>query len=136
MPYRSTGTPRQLLIDLILESEDLIHRGEYAIIQKGGWSPGCAETSAAKARGLPKIFLGKASLLYNKDGDVVGAIESIRDIMEARKSEDELRGPTNKSPQVKRELRNQSIDLEKGQVRLQEANEQNHRAGGRASRAV
>jgi PAS domain S-box-containing protein len=117
------GHRRQLLIDLILESEDVIQRGEYAITKKEG-NVLIAETSAATARGVPKIFLCKASLLYNKEGNVAGAIESIRDITEARKAEDELRAAYGQITASEEEMRQQYEDLEQNQARLREANEQ------------
>jgi PAS domain S-box-containing protein len=117
------GNRRQLLIDLILESEDVIQRSEFLIIKKEG-DVLIAETTAASVRGEPKIFLCKASLLYNKEGNVAGAIESIRDITEARKAEDELRAAYEQITASEEEMRQQYEDLEQNQVRLREANEQ------------
>jgi PAS domain S-box-containing protein len=117
------GHRRQLLIDLILESEEVIQRGEYAIIKKDG-DVLIAETAAAAVRGVPKIFLCKASLLYNKEGSVAGAIESIRDITEARRAEDELRAAYEQISASEEETRQQYKDLELNQIRLREANEQ------------
>ena len=84
------GQRRPLLIDLIQESEDELTRENFAIVKREG-DVIIAETSAAQVRGQPKIFLCKASLLYDKSGKVTGAIESIRDITEAKRVEDELR---------------------------------------------
>ena len=117
------GQRRQLLIDLVQGSEDEITRGNYAIIRKEG-DIVIAETSAAQVSGRPKIFLCKASLLYDKSGKVAGAIESIRDITEAKKAEEELRAAYQQITVQEEELRGQLDQL----IRAQEAlvtNEEN-----------
>lgn len=81
---------RPLLIDLILESPASIRKYDYAIIERSG-DVLIAETTSTQLRGKPGTFLGKASLLYDKSGQVAGAIESIRDITEARRTEQRLR---------------------------------------------
>lgn len=81
---------RPLLIDLILESPDNIRKYDYAIIERTG-DVLIAETTSTQLRGKPGTFLGKASLLYDKSGNIAGAIESIRDITEARQTELRLR---------------------------------------------
>ncbi|MEN6609930.1 MAG: PAS domain S-box protein [Methanoregulaceae archaeon] len=80
---------RPLLIDLILESPDNIRKYDYAIIERTG-DVLIAETTSTQPRGKPGTFIGKASLLYDKSGNVAGAIESIRDITEARQTEQRL----------------------------------------------
>jgi len=117
------GHSRKLLIDLILESEEVIHDGKYEIIKKEGDAL-IAETAAASARGVQKIFLCKASLLYNKDGEVAGAIESIRDITESKRAEDEIRAAYEQLTASQEELRQQYDELKSNQDLLQEANDQ------------
>jgi PAS domain S-box-containing protein len=80
------GERRKILIDLILESEASIREGRYTILQKEG-NVLIAETESATALGIPRILLCKASLLYNRDGQITGAIESIRDVTETKKAE-------------------------------------------------
>lgn len=81
---------RPLLIDLILKSPEEIDKHKYALIaQKGGVL--IAETAATRPRGKPSIVLAKASLLYDKNGNIAGAIESIRDITESKNLEEALR---------------------------------------------
>ncbi|HXX54879.1 MAG TPA: PAS domain S-box protein, partial [Methanoregula sp.] len=79
------GTRRPHLIDLISESEETIRGGDYAILKREG-NVLVAET-AAEMRGEHKVFLCKASPLYNKDGNIAGAIESIRDITAQKATE-------------------------------------------------
>ncbi|WP_321504864.1 PAS domain S-box protein [uncultured Methanoregula sp.] len=117
------GHHRELLIDLVLESEEAIQRGRYAIVKKEG-DVLIAETSAAQVRGVKKVFYCKASLLYNKDGNVVGAIESIRDITEARHAEDELRAAYEQITASEEELREQYDELKSHQDQMRLANEQ------------
>jgi len=117
------GHRRDLLIDLILESEEAIHNNNYAIVKKEGDFL-IAETSAAQIRGEPKVFYCKASLLYNKDGNVVGAIESIRDITEAKRAEDELHAAYEQITASEEELREQYDELRTNQDRVRLASEQ------------
>jgi PAS domain S-box-containing protein len=84
------GTRRPVLVDLILKSPDEIDRFRYALInQEGGVL--IAETTAARPRGKTSTMLAKASLLYDKNGTVAGAIESIRDITDSKHLEEALR---------------------------------------------
>jgi PAS domain S-box-containing protein len=80
------GTPRPLLIDMVLkrdvqwEKENLTLREENGLlIQNVSFHPSMGEG------GL--YFAATASRLYNAQGDVVGAIESIRDITAAKNLE-------------------------------------------------
>ena len=79
------GTRRNLLIDFISESDEAAGGGDYAILKREG-NVLVAET-AAEVRGEHKVFLCKASPLYNKDGKIAGAIESIRDITAQKATE-------------------------------------------------
>ncbi len=49
-----------------------------------------AETTLEKPDGPPVHFWGKASLLFDKDGNLAGAIESIRDITKRKQGEEAL----------------------------------------------
>ena len=55
-----------------------------------------AETSLPCPLGKYSVLLGKASVLYDHKGAVIGAIESIRDITESRNTEDALRAEQEK----------------------------------------
>ncbi len=87
MPFY--GTRRPMLIDLILEPTEKIEK-TYANIVRGE-NVLVADTNLARPKGKPLTLMGKASLLFNQRGQVVGAIESIRDITERDKAEEERR---------------------------------------------
>lgn len=84
------GKRKPILIDMIGEPE-LMGESEYDFIEKRG------ETLVAE-RFLPTLYGGrggymwmKASPLLDQDGQLVGAIESIRDISERKQADEELR---------------------------------------------
>jgi PAS domain S-box-containing protein len=83
------GTRRPGLVELVLQSPEEITNFRYALLshEKGVL---IAETSAARPRGKTSIVLVKASLLYDKNGNIAGAIESIRDITESKHLEEAL----------------------------------------------
>lgn len=80
------GERRPLLIDLIYEKEDEINKWHYKGIKKVGNSL-MAETPFPKLQGRKVILWGKATPLYDENGEIVGAIESIRDITERKEIE-------------------------------------------------
>jgi PAS domain S-box-containing protein len=82
------GERRPILIDLIFLSPDET-RDQYSNIVRDGTML-AAETTLPRLRGEPKTLWGKASLLYDQGGNVVGAIESVRDITERKTAEVEL----------------------------------------------
>jgi CheY-like chemotaxis protein len=80
------GTRRPILIDLITKPDNEVRRKYYSIIkQEGGML--IAETESARPKGKPSVLWAKATPLYNPKGEIIGAIESIRDITEFRKPE-------------------------------------------------
>jgi len=80
------GERRPILIDLIFEPNEFIARDYAHIIHEKDLL--IAETSLPRPKGKPAILMGKASPLYNREGDIVGAIESIRDITGLKKAEE------------------------------------------------
>ena len=83
------GVRRPGLVELILKTPEEIDEFKYTLIsQEGGVL--IAETSETRPRGETSTVLAKASLLYDKNGNIAGAIESIRDITESKKAESEL----------------------------------------------
>ncbi len=83
------GQRRPILIDLINEPDEVI-AGKYShIIRKKDIL--IADTTLPRPMGKPLTLMGKASPLYNREGGVIGAIESIRDISEMKKAEENLR---------------------------------------------
>ncbi len=78
------GTRRPILIDLILDPDEeyernlLITRDREALI---------TETPTPNLKGKEAFLWGKATLLYDSQGNIIGAIESIRDITERQRAE-------------------------------------------------
>ncbi|MBP1929959.1 PAS domain S-box-containing protein [Methanolinea mesophila] len=82
------GERRPILIDLVLhEDEEIL--GKYQQILREGQTY-MAETIFARPQGKTAILWGKASPLLNNDGQVIGAIESIRDITERKREEERI----------------------------------------------
>jgi PAS domain S-box-containing protein len=83
------GKPRPILIDLVGIRGDLIEEDYFDLRRIGDTV--CAETFISGFRGGTGAYLwGKASPLY-ENGDIVGAIESIRDVTEHRLTDIALR---------------------------------------------
>ena len=83
------GERRPILIDLVSIPDEELTRGRYAIVKKEG-DILIAETTLPRPLGRYAVLLGKASRLYNNEGEGIGAIESIRDITEQKRAEGEL----------------------------------------------
>ncbi len=83
------GERRPLLIDLISFSDEELLRSKYASVTRER-DVLIAETSLPRPLGRYAVLAGKASPLYNESGDIVGAIETIRDNTEQRRSEEAL----------------------------------------------
>jgi PAS domain S-box-containing protein len=81
------GSRRPGLIDLVMHPNQGIEK-MYKTIQKEG-NTIYAEVFV-KLRGVEKHLWATASQLFDSDGDVVGAIESIRDITERKRIEEAL----------------------------------------------
>jgi PAS domain S-box-containing protein len=82
------GSRRPILIDLALANDPEVEK-KYAILERKGDAL-LAETVVAM-RGKNVHLWGKASPIYDTEGQVIGAIESIRDITERKLIEEELR---------------------------------------------
>ncbi len=83
------GERRPILIDLVSIPDDERTTGRYSNIKREG-SIITAETSLPRPSGRYSVLMGRASVLYNSKGDVIGAIESIRDITEQKRNEESL----------------------------------------------
>ncbi|RPH74804.1 tetratricopeptide repeat protein, partial [bacterium] len=78
------GTRRPILIDLITKPDEDVRQKYYSVVKREGDTL-IAETERAKPRGKTSVLWAKATPLYNPKGEIIGAIESIRDITEFRK---------------------------------------------------
>ncbi len=79
------GERRPILIDLVFRSHKEIEE-QYSFITRAD-DILFTETSVPKVKGIPRILSGRASYLYDLSGNVVGAIESIRDVTERHETE-------------------------------------------------
>ncbi len=84
------GKRRPILIDLVLRPRDEVERRyEHITWLEDGTLMGEAYMRDLK---LGQIFLlGRASILYDSQGEIAGAIESIRDISDRKMLEEDLR---------------------------------------------
>jgi len=83
------GERRPILIDLALQPQPEIEQ-RYAAFERTAM--GIAGETCITAPGGSRVYLyGRASALYDSKGNVVGAIEAIRDITERRRIEEALR---------------------------------------------
>jgi signal transduction histidine kinase len=84
------GEKRPILIDLIFEPDEVITKKYSGIIHKTG-NLLIAETTLPGLKGKRRVAWAMASPLYDDEGRVVGAIESIRDITDRKQAEEALR---------------------------------------------
>ena len=84
------GKRRKLLIDLVLKP-DLGLEKKYESIkwQEDGTLVG--DSFIPEKLGVPAYLLGSAAVLYDSEGTIYGAIESIRDITDRKMAEEDLK---------------------------------------------
>jgi PAS domain S-box-containing protein len=80
------GKPRPMLVDLVIRPEGDLTRYSYNNIRNDGNSL-VAETSEAYRMGKPASLWIRATRINNHKGELIGAIESIRDITDIRSLE-------------------------------------------------
>lgn len=83
------GKRRPMLIDLVMQPDESFERSQYTYTLRSSTTL-TAETVLEKEGKAAINLWGMASRLFNRQGDLIGAIESIRDITEMRKSEKAL----------------------------------------------
>jgi PAS domain S-box-containing protein len=83
------GERRPILIDLVLMPDEEIET-RYAFLQRQGTTL-ISEAQVPLLRGAPAYLYATASALCNSRGEIVGAIETIRDISDRKRAEEELR---------------------------------------------
>lgn len=85
------GERRQLLVDLALLPDDVFENNHYKNVYWQGDTL-FAETYVPRTYGgKGALMWGTASRLRDKSGNIIGAIESIRDITENKRKDEELR---------------------------------------------
>lgn len=83
------GTRRPTLVDLVLNPDTKIE-ADYRNLQRDGASIS-GEAQIFSFRNGGSYSWGKATPLYDSSGNIIGAIESIRDITERKQMEEDLR---------------------------------------------
>nr|WP_320162044.1 PAS domain S-box protein [uncultured Methanoregula sp.] len=115
------GSRRPILIDLIFEPDETVTQ-YYSNIRRDG-NTLSAETNLPHPKGSQIYVLAKASPLFTRNGDITGAIESIRDITERKISEEELHGLNEQLRASDEELRAQYDELAFSEKRIRESEE-------------
>ena len=82
------GIPRPVLIDLVFECDQELAR-KYDFVKRDG--DVLLAEAEVPVRGVPHFLWGKAGPLYDGHGNIVGAIESVRDITDRKRMEVALR---------------------------------------------
>jgi PAS domain S-box-containing protein len=102
------GERRPILIDLAFSSEDEIKK-KYHFVKKE--EDILIAEADATLRGSIRVLWGKASLLHDNEGNITGAIESIRDITQRKQDEEELKIRTAQLEELNRELESFSYSV-------------------------
>ena len=102
------GERRPILIDLAFSSEDEIKK-KYHFVKKE--EDILIAEADATPRGSSRVLWGKASLLHDNEGNITGAIESIRDITERKQAEEELKKRTAQLEELNKELESFSYSV-------------------------
>ena len=113
---------RPMLIDLILAPDDRFEKEKYLYTRRDSTNL-TAESSYEKPDGNHVHTWGKASRLFDKDGNLAGAIESIRDITERKQAETELRAAHEQLTAAEEELRSQFNELAQSERLSRESEE-------------
>lgn len=113
------GYRRPMLIDVVLQNNLTSENYYKTLIKKG-------EKYFSEME-VPHIYGGKggylwftATPLYNSEGKVIGAIESIRDVTDHKREQDELKAAYEQLTATEEELRQQYKDLAWGEARIRE----------------
>jgi PAS domain S-box-containing protein len=87
IPFYGERIP--ILIDLVLKPQEEVEKRYTDLRRKDGTLVGGAYMPALKGGGT--FLVGSAAALYDSEGNISGAIESIRDVTENKHVEEELR---------------------------------------------
>lgn len=116
------GKRRKMLADLILEPDEAFLKNYRFVQSEGGHL--IAESTISWNNGRPTTVMAKASPLYDQKGEVVGAIESMRDITNRVSTEEELRAANGRIIASEQKLRDQYDELLRRENELRESKEQ------------
>ncbi len=113
------GERKPILIDLVFKSNDELEK-KYSYIQRKN-DVVIAETQVAKLKGKTAVLWAKASAIRDKKDEIIGAIETIRDITAIKSTENALRHSEAKLKEQKAALEQRNIDLQDilGQVEVE-----------------
>jgi PAS domain S-box-containing protein len=114
------GERRPMLIDLVFSPDGAFEKNHYTYARHTTTTI-TAETVLGKGGTPPVCLWGTASRLFDDEGTLVGAIESIRDITEMKMSEHELRAAHEQLVASEEELRQQYLDLEQSERKIRES---------------
>jgi len=89
------GTRRPILIDLIFASENELKKGDYQEIKRTGEILS-VETWNPILKGKASVVRAIAAPIYDELGNVAGAIETITDITELKRAQEDLRESENR----------------------------------------
>jgi PAS domain S-box-containing protein len=115
------GHRRPILIDLIFEPDERVQE-LYAGVRRKNKTL-IAETDLPRPLGKRLTLMGTASPLYDRQGEMTGAIESIRDITTRRQEEDDLRTAYEEISATEEELRDQYEKLIRSEQVLRDSEE-------------
>jgi len=89
------GERRPVLIDLVLQNDDTFLSRHYLNIRKDGESY-IAEAKRVHLKGREVFLWAKAIRITGPDGNIIGAIESIRDVTDIKRSASQQKEKTRK----------------------------------------
>ncbi len=115
------GERRPILIDMVFESDEVLAKYYTHISRDRGIL--VADTTLPRPKGNQRTLMGTASPLYNREGEVAGAIEAIRDVTDRKKAEEELAAANEQLAASKEKLQAQYDELAEGAKRLRESEE-------------
>lgn len=113
------GSRRPILIDLIFEPDAIIEKNYAHIVHEKDQLT--ADTTLPRLQGRVVTLMGKASPLYDRQGEVIGAIESIRDITALKMVEEELRAANEQLSASQEELHSQFDALIQSEQQIRES---------------
>jgi PAS domain S-box-containing protein len=114
------GERRRMLIDLIITPDRNFENDHYTYTIHTPTTL-TAEAVLERQKKPPLYVWGTASALFNERGEQIGAIESIRDITDRKKADDELRAANAQLAASAEELQVQYDELAQSEKQMQES---------------